>query len=1266
MKKVFYYLLIPFVALFAAPLQAQNDGPCPTYQVSSATAAPGETVCLDIRVRDFTEIISIQFSMNWDPDYFSFESVGNFNLPGLAQTNFGFTDELAGQGFLTVAWIDNLLQGVTVADSTVIFSLCLNAIGNSGNSSPVEFSAHPTVTEFISLDLLPVFPAFLNGAIHIDQNGPLDLPEIAAGCAWTLPCELGLNLGVIDITMADTSGSYNYNWYELSGTDAILVSNEEDLNGVEPGDYEVVVTDGNGHSVSGEFHLAEGVGFDLFEAEITDASCENGNDGSIDLTMEGDPAMFTFLWSTGDTTEDITDLSPGTYEVTITIDNDCSISRSYTVELSSTINIPTIITQPTCLGDDGAIDLDPSATGIDYDFLWSTGDTTEDITGLSEGIYTVTITDPNSGCSDEEFFVLPEFNFLVANSYLCQVIDNDSIISEITAFVGEGSTSPYEFAWSTGEVTQADQFSSITVPHDGSYSVTVTDQNGCTAISGPIEPDCSNFDPDGQVQIAVTSTQVDPGDSFCVDVQVGNFNEIIGMQFSMAWDSDLIEFDSFDNFNLPDLDVTDLGNPANYGGNQMAMSWIDNSIQGVTLPDNSTIFSLCFTAIAPGQTNIIFQETPTPFEVVNLAEEVLDLNHQSGTVTVGDFNSQSFVLNASEENADLGGSACVAVTAEGFDSIASLQFSMGWDASKLQFDSLHNYNPLLESLFFDGTSGQEELDQGIFRFAWLDDNIFGISIPDHETLFELCFTALEGPGTYEVFFSDTPLEVEAVNGNLVELVEFTNDGAVVVGNPNPDPDALIVEADQVFTAPGLNTCVDISARNFVNIASIQFTTSWDPSLVEFTQVIPGNVPGLTSGNFGLTQADDGDVLFSWLDPNATGLDLPDNTVLFTLCFEVGSTVGVSPVSFGDNPLPIEVVLGTTEIISMDGQDGSVTISTQLVWPGDTDRNDEVNHVDLLNIGLAYNSTGAPREDPTIDWIPQNAENWAGQTPASGINFKYIDADGNGTVDATDTLAIVSNWGETTSNFQESPDSFNQDPESLNPDGIPLYVLPDTLNPGEQASFAIILGSEDDPATEVYGIAFTVVYDPGAIVEESIYTSLLNSWMGDPGTDLISIHRDDYQNNKLDIAITRIDGVNQSGTGQIASIHMTIEDVIFRSDEYELLFDIRDVRLINALEEEIPVEDQPTMSLIIDESTDAGSEFVYREVKISPVPAREWLNIEAGSLEVQVVELYSVAGVKLREFQEQTRQIQLQGLPNGSYWLRIHTDKGLTIKRFQKI
>ena len=105
------------------------------------------------------------------------------------------------------------------------------------------------------------------------------------------------------------------------------------------------------------------------------------------IVINGTTILATYLWSNGDTTNNIDSLSAGLYSVIITNDNGCIISDSVNISEPNQINISYSSSNvTTCQGNNGSIDISITGGTPPYNFLWSNSDTTEDISNLLSGI----------------------------------------------------------------------------------------------------------------------------------------------------------------------------------------------------------------------------------------------------------------------------------------------------------------------------------------------------------------------------------------------------------------------------------------------------------------------------------------------------------------------------------------------------------------------------------------------------------------------------------------------------------------------------------------------------------------------------------------------------------------------------------------------------------------------------------------------------------------------------------------------------------------
>lgn len=273
------------------------------------------------------------------------------------------------------------------------------------------------------------------------------------------------------------------------------------LQNLSPGSYTVTVTDANGCMAS-----AIGVVEDqppiVININATDPSCPGDTNGSAMASASGGTPPFDYSWSTGASTQTITNLGPGTYTVTVTDDNGCEETASVTLETLSNLTIGALGTHETCPDfNDGFATVTTNNGVPPYTYIWSNGGDTQVLSGLPPGNYAVTVIDA-AGCMDMAATVVnpaPDFEIMVTASMASTCGVADGVVTA-TVVTGVG---PYSYMWSTGETT-----ASISGLTPGSYSVTVTGNNGCqvTGSATVVEPPA--------VEVSINATdQVCEGES---------------------------------------------------------------------------------------------------------------------------------------------------------------------------------------------------------------------------------------------------------------------------------------------------------------------------------------------------------------------------------------------------------------------------------------------------------------------------------------------------------------------------------------------------------------------------------------------------------------------------------------------------------------------------------------------------------------------------------------------------------------------------------
>jgi gliding motility-associated-like protein len=288
-----------------------------------------------------------------------------------------------------------------------------------------------------------------------------------AGC-------IGSKSGKIYLTVTRGVAPYTYTWSNGATT--------EDILNAAPGAYSVIIGDAAGCSKT--LNTSVGVDADkkiiITADSVRGATCSAGANGAIFVSIKGGQAPYTYSWSNGATTSNLMNVVPGFYTLTVLDANGCSaeLSATISVDAAKSIKITAAsVKDAGCSGNaSGAINVTVSGGVAPYTYLWSTGATTRDISGLVPGSYTLTVKDL-AGCS-EEFSA----NIKVDTANLIKITAT-SVVAAKCAESSSGSVTvsitggvpPYAYSWSNGATTK-----DLSFVKSGSYLLNVTDAIGCT------------------------------------------------------------------------------------------------------------------------------------------------------------------------------------------------------------------------------------------------------------------------------------------------------------------------------------------------------------------------------------------------------------------------------------------------------------------------------------------------------------------------------------------------------------------------------------------------------------------------------------------------------------------------------------------------------------------------------------------------------------------------------------------------------------------
>jgi|GEM_PF-1747951 len=281
----------------------------------------------------------------------------------------------------------------------------------------------------------------------------------------------GLNDGTATASASGGTGSKTYVW--SNGDSTATASN------LIAGTYFVTATDANGCTTTDSVIITEPVGFAILPSVDSMISCNGLNDGVANVSVTTGSGSFNYLWSNSDSTATISGLAAGTYFVTVTdVNSGCFKMDSVTVIEPLALSTGAMVASNiSCngLNDGMASSLATGGTGS-YSYLWSNSDTTAASSGLAPGTYGITVTD-SMGCMAFDSVVITEPTALLVSASVDSNVSCNGLSDGSASAMANGGTGISVFMWSTMDTTMA-----ISNLAAGTYTVTATDSNGCTAI----------------------------------------------------------------------------------------------------------------------------------------------------------------------------------------------------------------------------------------------------------------------------------------------------------------------------------------------------------------------------------------------------------------------------------------------------------------------------------------------------------------------------------------------------------------------------------------------------------------------------------------------------------------------------------------------------------------------------------------------------------------------------------------------------------------
>lgn len=330
-----------------------------------------------------------------------------------------------------------------------------------------------------------------NSVVNVTINGSPG-PTVSAS---STPAGCTVANGSATANPSGGTPGYTYAW---SNGDS-----NQTANNLSAGTYTVIVTDANGCSVSDIVTISSTSPPTTSSSVVSNVLCNGGTTGSATTNPSGGTPGYAYQWSPGGGNgQTANNLPAGSYVVTITDANGCTVTDNVTITEPPAINVTSTQTNVLCNGgNNGSATANASGGTPGYNYSWNTSpvQNTQTANNLSAGTYNCTVTDAN-GCTSVVSVTITQPPALTASSTQNNVTCNGGNNGSATASMNGGSA-PYTYSWNTAPPQTTPTANNLSA---GTYQCTITDANGCTA------------------QVSVTITQPSPvslsitcGDSIC-------------------------------------------------------------------------------------------------------------------------------------------------------------------------------------------------------------------------------------------------------------------------------------------------------------------------------------------------------------------------------------------------------------------------------------------------------------------------------------------------------------------------------------------------------------------------------------------------------------------------------------------------------------------------------------------------------------------------------------------------------------------------------
>ena len=354
---------------------------------------------------------------------------------------------------------------VLCSGSTLLLNGATGGMLNSWSNGSTNSSILVGVPGSVSVTITDACGSFTDTLMVVSST-----LSAAVSVSAPISCN-GLSDGELTATASGGDAPYNYAWSNGATTDV--------MGSLGAGTFTVTITDGNGCSATAQSTLLAPSLLGSSIAQTSNLGCTGGATAALNVSGSGGTTPYTYAWSNSGSAAAITGLAAGVYTVTLSDANGCASQSSFAIAPSvPLVSSTTVNAAASCFGSaDGVANAQAAGGASPYTYNWSTGNSTSSLNGVLAGNYTVTVTDAQ-GCTASSTVNITQPAALSVNLSTVTQVSCNGGNDGVAASLASGGTQAYSYSWSNGGSNGI-----VANLSAGTYSLTLTDANGCTATA---------------------------------------------------------------------------------------------------------------------------------------------------------------------------------------------------------------------------------------------------------------------------------------------------------------------------------------------------------------------------------------------------------------------------------------------------------------------------------------------------------------------------------------------------------------------------------------------------------------------------------------------------------------------------------------------------------------------------------------------------------------------------------------------------------------